>query len=189
MDLVSRYWKTEHRIFDILNASLNLKPRPATMAMKRTGARNITAVEVGVFYGENARSILRTLDIDHLYLIDPYEDYTCAGVTVKMDGIERAAKKRLKPWEKKITWIKKYSHDAVYDIPKADFIYLDANHDYEYISKDLPRYYNRMKQGGIFGGHDMKVFHMGTIQAVIEFADEYHLKLQAEPDDWYVEIP
>jgi len=188
MDLVSRYYKTERRVFDILNAGLNLKPRPATLAMKKTGKKDLVVVEVGVYYGDNARSLLRTLDIKKLYLVDPYKTYTCANTEVKMDDkIFESAKKKLRPWEKKIEWIRKYSDEAVNDIPDADFIYLDANHDYEFIQKDLERYYRKVKAGGILGGHDMKIYHLGTIRAVIEFTILRDLKLNAAPDDyWFV---
>jgi hypothetical protein len=172
-----------------MNTALNLSPRPATMAMKKTGKKNIVAVEVGVFYGDNARSILRTLDIEHLYLVDPYKTYTCGGFEVKMDDkILKEAKRKLKPWKDKISWVHKYSDIAIYEIPDADFIYLDANHDYEFIKEDLRRYYHKMKFGGIFGGHDLKVHHLGTVRAVVEFTNEYGLKLKAEPDDWWVEV-
>jgi hypothetical protein len=173
-----------------MNTALNLSPRPATIAMKKTGKKNIVAVEVGVFYGDNARSILRTLDIEHLYLIDPYKTYTCGGFEVKMDSkILKEAKKKLKPWEDKISWVHKYSDIAIHEIPDADFIYLDANHDYDFIKKDLQRYYKKMKSGGVFCGHDMKVQHLGTIRAVVEFTNECGLELHAEPDDWWFEVP
>lgn len=37
--------------------------------------QNIIAAEVGVWKGEHAEILLNQLDIDTLYLIDPYEFY------------------------------------------------------------------------------------------------------------------
>jgi len=190
ISLLSKYWKYNRRVFDIMNTALNLSPRPATMAMKKTGKKNIVAVEVGVFYGDNARSILRTLDIEHLYLVDPYKTYTCGGFEVKIDDkILKEAKRKLKPWKDKISWVHKYSDIAIYEIPDADFIYLDANHDYEFITKDLSLYYPKVKVGGILASHDFKCFHLGVIKAAVEFTNIHKLSLNAEPDDCWMVKP
>ena len=35
-----------------------------------------------------------------------------------------------------------------------DFVFLDANHKYEYIKEDIELWYPKLKKGGIFSGHD-----------------------------------
>ena len=48
------------------------------------------------------------------------------------------------------------SEDAVDDIPeKLDFVYIDGNHAYEYVKKDIGLYYPKLKKGGVIGGHDV----------------------------------
>lgn len=45
---------------------------------KKVDGENLVGAEIGVFKGENAKRLLDYLDIDKLYLIDPYggfEDY------------------------------------------------------------------------------------------------------------------
>lgn len=49
-----------------------------------------------------------------------------------------------------------------------DFIFIDANHTYEFVSKDIAAYLPKMKPGGIMAGHDFNGAHPGVVQAVIE---------------------
>lgn len=58
---------------------------------------------------------------------------------------------------------------------KADFIYIDAAHDYESIKADLYAWYPLLKEGGVFCGDDFH--HPPIIQAVNEFAKEFGLKI------------
>jgi len=36
----------------------------------------ITVIEIGTYEGFNAKSMLKTLNINKIYLIDPYEEYS-----------------------------------------------------------------------------------------------------------------
>lgn len=49
-----------------------------------------------------------------------------------------------------------------------DFIFIDANHTYEFVSKDIAAFLPKMKPGGIMSGHDFNGAHPGVVQAVIE---------------------
>ncbi len=49
-----------------------------------------------------------------------------------------------------------------------DFLFIDANHTYEYVSRDIAAYLPKMKKGGIIAGHDYNMSHPGVIQAVNE---------------------
>jgi len=49
-----------------------------------------------------------------------------------------------------------------------DFIFIDANHTYEFVKKDIAAYLPKMKKGGIMAGHDYNLCHPGVIQAVNE---------------------
>lgn len=49
-----------------------------------------------------------------------------------------------------------------------DFAFIDANHTYEYVSKDIAALLPKMKDGGIIAGHDFNAAHPGVVQAVIE---------------------
>lgn len=57
-----------------------------------------------------------------------------------------------------------------------DWIYLDADHSYEAVKKDIENWYSKLKVGGIISGHDFDVRPnqeraelFGVSKAVIEF--------------------
>lgn len=49
-----------------------------------------------------------------------------------------------------------------------DFCFIDANHTYDYVIRDIQAYLPKMKPGGIMAGHDFNGAHPGVVQAVIE---------------------
>ncbi len=62
-------------------------------------------------------------------------------------------------------------------------IYIDAAHDYESVKSDLNNYYPKLKDGGIFAGHDY-FEPCGVKQAVDEFAINNNLKLEIRGSSW-----
>jgi len=59
-----------------------------------------------------------------------------------------------------------------------DFVYIDAAHDYRNVKKDLEAWWPRLKEGGVFSGHDYfpdsRVWRgvpVGVFKAVNEFAE------------------
>jgi predicted O-methyltransferase YrrM len=66
-----------------------------------------------------------------------------------------------------------------------DFIFIDGLHTYEQLTKDCHNYYSKVKDGGIFSGHDYETIP-GVHQAVLEFAPTKTDKvLTTECDVWY----
>ena len=153
----------------------------------------IVAVEIGTDLGIHARSMLTNLNICKLYLIDPYESYeeyvssepektqTC------LNKNETAARWRLKKYANDITWIKKYSDAAAKDIPNdLDFVYVDGNHEYAYVKKDMENYYKKLRKGGILAGHDIVIFP-GVMKAFCEFVVKHKIKyFRITKTDWYL---
>jgi len=164
-------------------------PRHSTRLAKTIfGNRPIIAVEIGADKGKNALNVLRTLSIKKIYLIDPYENYEERSKK-EMSSAEIEAKKRLKPYKNKIIWIKKFSDKAFKDIPnEIDFIYIDGNHEYEYVKKDIENYYPKIKKGGILAGHDISnpKYGKGIIKALMEFSIKNNLIFEISRTDWWI---
>ena len=78
------------------------------------------------------------------------------------------------------------SEDAVDDIPMVDFIYIDGNHSYDFVKRDIELYYPKVKDGGVIGGHDI-YFHE-VQKAVFEFVIKNNLlnNLHAKYPDWWI---
>lgn len=166
--------------------------RPMIQFCKNHLDGKLIGAEIGSCHGINAKSILESLPIEKLYLVDPYEafkyDYGTKRNTWNMNGNDmQKAKENLKNHTSKIEFIKKYSDIAAVCIPNhLDFVYIDGNHDYQYVKQDLELYYPKVVDGGVLGGHDFYGNFQGVVRAVIEFTEENNLKLNTSHYDWWV---
>ena len=174
-----------------------LLPRPMTVFMKQHFRSRIplVGVEIGVASGLNARSFMKFLNMHHLYLVDPWIPYfehakrRIYYVTSAWDRLEKA-RENLAPWSNQVTFIKKTSDEAVSWIPNVDFVYIDGNHDHEYVLRDLKNYYPKIRSGGVLGGHDFRLpQYEGVVNAVAEFAVEYDLTIQGALIDFWMVKP
>jgi predicted O-methyltransferase YrrM len=87
----------------------------------------------------------------------------------------------------RIKFLRKYSDDAVSNIEdnSLDFVFIDGLHTFEQVTKDMTNYYPKLKDGGIFSGHDFRVIKCIN-EAVIEFASSKNKTiLETECDVWY----
>lgn len=69
-----------------------------------------------------------------------------------------------------------------------DFCFIDANHTYDFVRRDIAAYLPKMKPGGIIAGHDYNLCHPGVMQAVNEafvesVADGYYQPEDGRPHD------
>jgi len=162
-------------------------PRHSTrFARMIFGNEPIIAIEIGTDKGRNALSILKTLNIKKIYLVDPYEDYEGRSKE-EMSFAEIEAKKRLEKYKHKIIWIKKFSKDAIKDIPgEIDFIYIDGDH--EDVKSDIENYYPKLKVGGILAGHDITnpKYRKGIIKSLIDFSFQNNLLFEVSRTDWWI---
>jgi len=151
--------------------------------------KNLIGAEIGVNSGEHSYSMFRTGKVKKLYLIDPYEEYS------EMSDLNIAKEKAYNLLKNEnVGFIYKKSKDAIKDIPNSlDFVYIDGAHDYDNVKKDIRNYWEKVKDGGVLGGHDCangKGFENesanGVIQAVVEFVAENNLKLYIENREWWV---
>lgn len=187
-------------------------PRPSTVfAKKHFKNKAITCAEIGVWSGKNSRSMMKTLNVKKIFLVDPYKNYgdyeRSTKEHQKFDSVHVGQKAyedeaydvfgqaridaefRMQEFSGRCIWIIETSDDAVKEIPELDFIYIDGNHEYEYIKRDIENYFKKIKSGGILAGHDVtsQVFR-GVIKAFVEFikdnpeVKEYYVG----GDDWWM---
>jgi len=142
------------------------------------GKKDLIGAEIGVYLGKNAENMLVGLDMQRLYLIDPYlnEDGKLSGTTTSSSRILELrynSHYRLERFHSKIVWIEKKSEYAVNDIKDSelDFVYIDGDHTYIAVKKDIELYFPKVKLNGLFCGHDFDQpdSNNGVIQAVNEF--------------------
>jgi len=142
------------------------------------GKKNLVGCEIGVKSGRHARLMLENLDIKKLYLIDPWDFFPERFV---LEGRARKGQfhfcaKQLSPWNEKIKYYTEFSEDAYkhFKNESLDFVYIDGNHDYEFIKRDIELYWSKLKVGGLMAGHDFMEKWQGVIDAVNDsFGDNY----------------
>ncbi len=166
-------------------------PKGATKkAKEHFGNRKITVAEIGVYEGDNVKSLFKHLNISKLYGIDHYGDYIQkeGGViinSIQNKKIEETMKWRLKKLLGRMELIRLTSDAAVDVLPDdIDFIYIDGNHDYEYVKRDLENYFLKVKKGGMLAGNDIQ--YLSVACAVVEFANKYNLDLEFYKFDWII---
>jgi predicted O-methyltransferase YrrM len=113
--------------------------------------------EVGVFRGRNARSMFREIPGLQLIGVEAYNDQpssTRHKTVPRYDRNRTSAMDRLK--NRNFILIEKFSEIAVQDIAydSLDFVYIDADHSYDYVMTDIILWTRRVRPGGIVSGHD-----------------------------------
>jgi predicted O-methyltransferase YrrM len=69
-----------------------------------------------------------------------------------------------------------------------DFVFIDADHTYESVVKDINSWYPKLKKGGILSGHDYPSWN-GVKKAVDEFINKNNMKLKTfKGNVWFIEI-
>jgi cephalosporin hydroxylase len=79
-----------------------------------------------------------------------------------------------------------------FDDETLDFVFIDADHEYESVKADIAAWWPKVKPGGILAGHDFAPEFPGVKQAVIERFDGPNVSLDAQfrvfpPRSWWVD--
>jgi len=157
---------------------------------EKTNGEPLVGVEIGVRHGFYSECILKNMNIKKLYGVDPYDFYVDSGDRPWnrrfhfLNKALRVAKNRLKSYidSGRYELILKTSSEASELFPDEffDFSYIDGCHlfcsKYGGVLEDILVWYPKVKVGGVIGGHDFNIMHLGVIEAVLGFMDMYHLE-------------
>lgn len=113
--------------------------------------------EIGVYKGENAEVLCQANPKLKLYAIDNWTFYPLYKNFKKQwqhDQYYKEATERLAKYNCEI--VKKWSMDAVKDFEdeSLDFVFIDGDHRFEYVTNDIAEWSKKVKIGGIVAGHD-----------------------------------
>lgn len=128
---------------------------------------SLKCVEVGVSSGVNALSMLNNLPLAKFYLVDSYDvnnstfQFSKGGQVTVFTPEEREefinkAKNTIGPHEARVEWMIEDSVSAAAKFPDEnfDFVYIDAQHEYDSVKRDIEAWYPKVKKGGMLAGHD-----------------------------------
>ena len=177
-----------------------MKTRARLLVEKMINKRPVIGAEIGVQHGITTLPVLAILKtIEKYYAIDPflfYDDFekACLDIPEKyrtvigrdqygMDFAYNMFIKHTKKFNDKIHILKMFSEEAAKHIDdnRLDFCFIDGNHLYEYVKKDIELYLPKVRKGGLLGGHDYGMEGTGVKKAVDECfsKDEFFLD-----EDW-----
>jgi len=133
--------------------------RGSARYIKNMGRTELVCAEVGVRSGENAVAMLGGLPIKKITLVDNYESYFDGNRTIFADEQSIYYEQMLaavSPYAEQVEVIKEKSEFACLKFASGslDFVYIDGNHSFGYVKKDLLAWWPLLKSNGILGGHD-----------------------------------
>jgi len=162
--------------------------RPHTLVgLNRDGMYKIFAdkgftkgCEVGVHLGTNALSMLSIIPELHLTLIEPYMTYEYRRFRTRnkwkwdlatMDKIRRKALRKLS--KSNVRWLMTTSELAskCVEDESLDFVYIDGNHSFDFITRDIQFWAPKIRKGGIISGHD---YGIKPIRSAVDAFAKYH---------------
>ena len=122
--------------------------------------KNSICAEIGTYDGDFAKKIFYFTNPQKLHLIDPWVDSWHDGGAYQ-DKMKNRYQNVLKRFNREINLGKVaihrgYSHEVCsnFEDNYFDWIYIDGNHQYEFVKKDLELYYPKIKMGGFITGDD-----------------------------------
>ncbi len=110
--------------------------------------------EIGVFGGVFAYHVLLQRDPAKLYLIDPWIAYK-SNTQEKMDERFSNVCRYFEPYEN-VEIIRSRSEDVAHMFPDEyfDYVYIDGEHSYDAVTRDLTHYFSKVKVNGYLIGDD-----------------------------------
>jgi hypothetical protein len=138
--------------------------------------KEVTAVEVGVYEGINAKHMLIACPKMKLYLVDDWSNLTVyTGGPVQEEGarniIKGVAHFNLTTCgaNERIGFTYKNSEESskLFTDGFFDYVYIDGDHTHDAVKLDLELWFPKVKSGGLLGGHDFAMQEVSS--AVSEF--------------------
>jgi len=149
---------------------------------------NSVGLEIGVFAANLTEVLFEKIEGVKIYALDTWEVQNkyktrLYGGKFDMDDIYEIVKSKLK--DKNVEIIKDYSDNVhKYITEKLDWAYIDGNHSYEFVLRDLENSKKLVKKGGVilcddFGWSDTYA-NGGVTKAVNEFCKKYSITQKLE---------
>lgn len=147
--------------------------------------KNLVVAELGVFKGEFSKDIKKIIEPKRLFLVDLFSGYFGSG---DKDGLNHTyaqleeEEQKLREFFKNDTNVEIIKNDTIsfldsLDNETLDIVYIDADHSYESVKKDLRHSLSKVKTGGLICGHDY-VEYTQAKNAVDDFCRENNLVIK-----------
>ena len=164
-------------------------------------------VEVGVHRGEFSDLLLQTWKGKRLHSVDPWFEFSedeykdvCNVAMRDQEENYQCTVERLDHFGARSSILRQTSKDAANSFKTAslDFVYIDAQHHYEAVKEDIELWSDKVRPGGLIGGHDyldgeIDSGFYGVKRAVDEWVNdnalELHITRESAYPSWFVNKP
>lgn len=144
-----------------------------------------TGIEIGTLYCGHIEYILNNSNLEYIVGIDPYKyygiDFSGLWNQNDFDDLYLLSVVKISKFIKRCILLRTESEKA-FDIlsdSEVDFVFIDGNHEYDIVKKDIELYSKIIALGGMLCGHDYKNMP-GVTKAVDEFCLKQNKKLIEE---------
>jgi hypothetical protein len=139
-------------------------------------SEGMVVVEIGCYDGSTTIKYIDTVKRNngHVIIIDTFEGTVPTPETIKTDSsyssnvhwkgphnddLHKVFVEKFKNYSHMMTIHKGFSFDFIPLLPDdCDIIFIDADHIYESVKKDIELSLPKVKKGGILSGHDLETF-------------------------------
>lgn len=141
---------------------------PERLELLRRMPRHSVCAEIGVYQGRFSGAILQVSEPRRLHLVDPWRFHPDPTYSkswfggqigqsqAAMDRLHREVQRRFRDQIEAgtVTIHRSFSAEAATNFPDGyfDWVYIDANHMYEFVKQDLHAFYPKVKEGGFLTG-------------------------------------
>lgn len=175
---------TKEEKINVLKDTVEIKPE-IYKALELLDCK--VGIEVGVRAGQNLKNLAKNSKWESLYGLDCWkEDPTRPEIndaSFRQSDLDNQYQGCLDISKEnpKVKIVRNFSYEGSQEFEDNyfDFIYIDAAHDYESVVEDLNAWWPKLKDGGIFSGHDYfpdtRIWRgkaCGVYQAVNEFVSQ-----------------
>lgn len=136
--------------------------------------QNSKMIEIGAYTGESTQIFASTGIFSEINVIEPFKfnesfNNTSIEDIQKWNKVEEEFKNNTRFFNN-VNLIKDYSHNVstIFADKSVDLVYIDGDHSYQAVNKDIELYLPKIKQGGILAGHDYSKSWPGVVKAVDE---------------------
>lgn len=162
-------------------------------------SEGMVVVEIGCYDGSTTIKYIDTVKRNngHVIIIDTFEGTIATPETINNDpsyssnihwkgahndDLHKVFLEKFKNYADMMTVHKGFSFDVIPSLPdNCDIIFIDADHIYESVKKDIELALPKVKLNGILSGHDLESFDFVNTytdeQLKMDFHNSHHLEL------------
>jgi len=156
---INRYWRGLNVLAQIVGEEFTIDK-----------VFNPKMIEIGSYMGESTLVFGSMINWEEINCIDPLEGEEIMNDISKLNWTQVGVNFLHNTQYFNVKHFRDYSYNVADKFKEGeyDFLYIDANHEYESVKKDLELYVPKIKTFGIIGGHDYTDSWPGVKKAVNE---------------------